>query len=104
MLGRRSTSNLTARDLVIRRALIITTIAVMFGCQPEEAGETDTGECVAPIDEGPCPLDPSVSAGAFFRIYNPSVGEAGPWYINDHSFIRGSDGIWHLFGITHPEP
>lgn len=76
----------------------------MFGCQPEEAGETDTGECVAPIDEGPCPLDPSVSAGAFFRIYNPSVGEAGPWYINDHSFIRGSDGIWHLFGITHPEP
>lgn len=43
-------------------------------------------------------------AGAFVRIYDPSVGEARQWYINDHCFIRGRDGMWHLFGITHEEP
>ena len=40
----------------------------------------------------------------FFRIYDPSVGENEKWYINDHCFIRGGDGTWHLFGITHTEP
>jgi beta-fructofuranosidase len=32
------------------------------------------------------------------------VGEAGPWYLNDHGFVRGPDGMWHMFGITHAEP
>ena len=42
--------------------------------------------------------------GALKRIYDPSAGELWPWYINDHSVIRGGDGLWHLFGITHAEP
>jgi hypothetical protein len=46
----------------------------------------------------------SVGAGAFTRIYDPSIGEAQPWYINDHTIVRGDDGTWHLFGITHQEP
>lgn len=45
-----------------------------------------------------------VAAGTFRRIYDPSVGESSQWYINDHTIIRGPDGTWHLFGITHPEP
>ncbi|GAB2691232.1 family 43 glycosylhydrolase [Nocardia thraciensis] len=45
-----------------------------------------------------------VSAGRFHHIYDPSVGEACPWYINDHTLIRDESGRWHLFGITHPEP
>lgn len=45
-----------------------------------------------------------VSAGAFTKIYDPSVGEPQPWYINDHTIVRGPDGTWHLFGITHQEP
>lgn len=45
-----------------------------------------------------------VSAGEFTRIYDPYVGEPQKWYINDHCFIRGQDGTWHLFGITHAEP
>ncbi len=45
-----------------------------------------------------------IGAGEFVRIYDPSVGENEEWYINDHCFIRGEDGIWHLFGITHAEP
>ena len=46
----------------------------------------------------------SVTAGEFTRIYDPSVGEAEPWYINDHSFFRDHAGTWHLVGITHAEP
>lgn len=45
-----------------------------------------------------------VSSGAFVKIYDPSVGESQPWYVNDHCFIKGKDGLWHLFGITHQEP
>lgn len=45
-----------------------------------------------------------VEAGPFERIYDPSVGEAQPWYVNDHTFICDRDGTWHLIGITHPEP
>ncbi|WP_394830040.1 family 43 glycosylhydrolase [Pendulispora rubella] len=45
-----------------------------------------------------------VTSGPFLRIYDPSVGETSPWYINDHTFVRGQDGTWHLFGITHAEP
>ena len=45
-----------------------------------------------------------VEAGEFVKIYDPSVGEKEKWYINDHCFIRGGDGTWHLFGITHAEP
>lgn len=43
-------------------------------------------------------------AGTFELIYDPSVGEPQPWYINDHCFTRDANGMWHLFGITHPEP
>jgi arabinan endo-1,5-alpha-L-arabinosidase len=49
-------------------------------------------------------FSPLVIAGAFNRIYNPSIGENEKWYINDHCFIRGKDGTWHLFGITRQEP
>lgn len=49
-------------------------------------------------------LADDVVAGEFTRIYDPSVGEAEPWYINDHTFIEGGDGTWHMFGITHAEP
>jgi len=44
-----------------------------------------------------------VSAGKFEKIYDPSVGEKERWYINDHCFVPGADGVWHLFGITHAE-
>jgi arabinan endo-1,5-alpha-L-arabinosidase len=44
------------------------------------------------------------SIGAFGRIYDPSVGEMQPCYINDHTFARDQHGTWHLIGITHREP
>jgi beta-fructofuranosidase len=47
---------------------------------------------------------PLVTHGDFAKIYDPSIGETGPWYINDHCFIQDGEGGWHLFGITHAEP
>lgn len=45
-----------------------------------------------------------VFSGEFKKIYDPSVGENAQWYINDHTIVRGPDGLWHMFGITHQEP
>ena len=46
-----------------------------------------------------------VAAGPFTHIYDPSVGEPQPWYVNDHTFVRDvATGTWHLYGITHTEP
>jgi arabinan endo-1,5-alpha-L-arabinosidase len=46
----------------------------------------------------------TVSAGTFELVYDPSIGEHEPWYINDHTFVRDGEGTWHLIGITHAEP
>ena len=47
-------------------------------------------------------MRPRFAAGAYQQIYDPSAGEPVPWYINDHTVIRGADGNWHLIGITAP--
>ncbi|MBN2218544.1 MAG: family 43 glycosylhydrolase, partial [Pirellulales bacterium] len=47
---------------------------------------------------------PLVKAGPFVKIHDPSAGESQPWYVNDHCFIFGPNGPWHLFGITAHEP
>ena len=45
-----------------------------------------------------------VDAGKFTEVFDPKAGERDPWCINDHTFIRGPDGTWHVFGITHILP
>lgn len=45
-----------------------------------------------------------MNVGEYRLIYDPSVGESEPWYINDHTFVRDLGGTWHLIGITHAEP
>jgi hypothetical protein len=50
------------------------------------------------------PKQPPLRIGEFERVFDPSIGEKARWYINDHTFIHGEDGTWHLFGITHEEP
>jgi arabinan endo-1,5-alpha-L-arabinosidase len=46
----------------------------------------------------------SVVAAEWTHIYDPSVGEAEQWYVNDHTIFRALDGTWHLIGITRTEP
>ena len=55
-------------------------------------------------------------ANEYVHIYKPSADVFfGPdtenlkegqryeeWVPNDHTFIKGNDGKWHIFGITHP--
>ena len=45
-----------------------------------------------------------LAVGDFELVYDPSVGEAERWYVNDHTFVRDHTGTWHLIGITHAEP
>ena len=45
-----------------------------------------------------------VEAGKFTEVFDPKAGERGPWCINDHTFVRGPDGTWHVFGTTHILP
>lgn len=55
-------------------------------------------------------------ANNFIEIYHPAgdyffgpdtkLLKEGQWYDrwipNDHCFVKGEDGLWHIFGITHP--
>lgn len=43
---------------------------------------------------------PLLSSGKLVKIFDQSVGTTESWYINDHAFIKGPDGKWHMFGIT----
>lgn len=43
-------------------------------------------------DEYPGPDTPNLRAGDPYR----------EWVPNDHTFVKGPDGIWHSFGITAP--
>lgn len=46
---------------------------------------------------------PLVTIGKYVRIFDYSVGEKEAWYINDHCFIKGPEGKWHMFGIIGKE-
>jgi arabinan endo-1,5-alpha-L-arabinosidase len=41
-----------------------------------------------------------LSTGKFELIFDQSVGEEDVWYMNDHCFIKGPEGKWHMIGIT----
>lgn len=44
-----------------------------------------------------------VSAGAFHEVYD-TARERPARYLNDHTVIKGRDGLWHMFGITGRKP
>jgi len=47
--------------------------------------------------------DDWVGAGAFRKVYD--TGREQPArYLNDHTVIKGRDGLWHMFGITGDKP
>jgi Glycosyl hydrolases family 32 N-terminal domain len=57
------------------------------------------GETVGPHRE-----QAPISIGAFVEIYEPQDAGGEQWCLNDHCFVKGPDGLWHVFGITHPKP
>ena len=80
--------------------LVISLILLLIQCRKEDQGKTLIPE----------------QTGDFVWIYKPSgdhffgpdteLFKEGAWYEdwvpNDHTFIQGEDGKWHIFGITHP--
>jgi hypothetical protein len=72
--------------------------------EPEPAVPASNPNADAAKKPAGCAAPEVPTLSAFARIYDPSVGEPNAWYINDHSIVRGPDGRWHLFGITHQEP
>src|SRR5271154_4321871 len=61
----------------------------------------DGGGFPPPVD---CGVPAQLSMGTLKNIYVPKPTDAGAWYINDHTIIRGPDNLWHMIGITHAEP
>src|SRR5690349_13853177 len=47
---------------------------------------------------------PRFEVGAFRKIYSPDRGDGAAWHVNDHCFVDGPDGLWHLFGIAWTDP
>jgi len=46
---------------------------------------------------------PPLSVGEFKFIYDPATPKEA-WCLNDHTFVKGPDHLWHVFGITHIKP
>jgi len=45
--------------------------------------------------------------GPFVHIFDPNdtrSAEDSTWYTNDHTFIKGDDGVWHAYGIIGHHP
>lgn len=38
------------------------------------------------------------------HLFDTTSLPGGPYYVNDHTLVRGPDGAWHMFGIFHHEP
>jgi hypothetical protein len=66
------------------------------------AGDTSPLEPTPPPD--PSGMSAIVGQGAMVHVFDTTPLPGGPYYVNDHTFVEGPDGSWHLFGIFHHEP
>lgn len=78
----------------MKAILAALTVIILAGCGIVPAGGLDAS--VAAQAPRPSRWIPYID-GAFERVFRP----AGTRYLNDHSLIRGDDGQWHLYGISH---
>lgn len=47
---------------------------------------------------------PQITTGGLVKVFDLKDLPNGPYYVNDHTFVRAVDGRWHLFGIFNHEP
>lgn len=52
------------------------------------------------LADSPAPF----AVGRFRKIYDPDRRDGAAWHVNDHCFIDGPDGLWHMFGIAWTDP
>ncbi|WP_109474807.1 glycoside hydrolase [Ornithinimicrobium cavernae] len=95
----------TARKRSIPLIIGATVLVLGAALPPVRADESDPAAAEESVTITPFEQrDQAVVGGERQRIYDPSVGEAESWYVNDHTFVKGPDNGWHLFGITATEP
>lgn len=90
-------------------------IALLLCCSAAVLGQPFALEVTASPTSTPAPLVPRI-VGDWVQCYKP-VGDVFPgpdssrfkagrhyadWQVNDHAIVKGPDGRWHAFGITHP--
>ncbi|UPK73838.1 glycoside hydrolase [Nocardioidaceae bacterium SCSIO 66511] len=93
------------RRLLALGAAGVAVVATVTAPAPTPAAPAaDNGKRAKVVQKPYEKVERGVGAGERFRIYDPSAGESEQWYINDHTFVQGPDGTWHMFGITHEEP
>lgn len=56
----------------------------------------------APADPDACSV--AVEQGDMTLVFDTSRIPGGPYYVNDHTLVKGPDGVWHMFGIFNHEP
>jgi hypothetical protein len=76
--------------------------AVLGFCAPPSPVVAVAALPVAPPD----PLGESkpIAQSQMTHVFDTNTISGGPFYVNDHTIVRGHDGRWHLFGIFHLEP
>ncbi|MFE9401734.1 glycosyl hydrolase family 32 [Streptomyces sp. NPDC006530] len=94
----------SSRALWVVLTLLFLLVAALPGATTRALALARAGEASHAQSGTGQPGAGQVGATPFVQVYDPSVGEAGPWYLNDHTFVQDDAGLWHLFGITHPEP
>jgi hypothetical protein len=55
---------------------------------------------VVPAEPAAAATPEWAAAGPFTHVYDPGTAGGVQQYVNDHTFFRGPDGTWHLYGIT----
>jgi hypothetical protein len=85
--------------------LVIAGLPLVTGAGDLETEALANAERVDPLPEvDPSPMSAILSQHEMAHVFDTSPLPGGPYYVNDHAFIQGRDGQWHLFGIFHREP
>jgi glycosyl hydrolase family 43 len=92
-------TNLSRRSLLILIGGVGTGVAVAGAGSPRRPAHA-AGPANGPTAAG-TPL--WVGAGAFRHVFDPSTPTRRR-YLNDHTVLRGPDGLWHLFSIVGDRP
>jgi hypothetical protein len=66
------------------------------------AGKVSPFEPTPPPDPGA--MSASLEQRPMSHVFDTTPFGGGPYYVNDHAFVQGPLGEWHLFGIFHREP
>jgi hypothetical protein len=92
------------RVAIVASILLVSVLPGRFTKNQTSAASTQ------PIPTEPIPPgDPEavstiLEQGAMTHVFDTSEMGGGPYYVNDHAFVQGTDGAWHMFGIFHHEP